>query len=137
MTADNPRSPAQEPRTAALLAAARRDGAQAVLDCLNNRITEDQLRSILDGDDILIGQVAEAAKPSGSADPEVSPEGADALLRADLLQQCPSLMAILNRLGKFNEAWWDRLADEYATAARRYLDQAFPLPEPESQRGEG
>ena len=39
---------------------------------------------------------------------------ASAGLDVDVLRQCPSLMAILNRLGKFNEAWWDRLAAEYA-----------------------
>ena len=38
-------------------------------------------------------------------------------LDVERLQKCPSLMALLNRYGRFNEAWWDRLADEYAAAS--------------------
>ena len=45
---------------------------------------------------------------------EYGPRGVTPPLDVERLKRCPSLMAILNRLGKFNDAWWDRLAAEYA-----------------------
>lgn len=65
-----------------------------------------------------------AAYDEGYAEGWADAEAAGAPLR-EALKAAPSLRAILNRLGTFNDAWWDRLADEVHAALA-----ATPAPDP-------